>query len=142
MERGERLRSKGQEYGATTGRPRRCGWFDAVAARYSAMINSLEKIAFAKLDVLDDFDKIKVCMGYEYNGKRLKTFPTDVKTLEHVTPIYETFEGWKSQLSDITTYSHLPPKAQRYVEGLAHLTGTPIWIVSLGARRDQTIVVS
>jgi adenylosuccinate synthase len=139
---GELLRSKGQEYGATTGRPRRCGWFDAVAARYSAMVNGLEKIAITKLDVLDDFDEIKVCIGYEYNGKRLKVFPTDVKTLEHVTPIYETFEGWKSKLSDITTYSHLPPKAQRYVEGLAHLTGTPIWIVSLGPRRDQTIVLS
>lgn len=139
---GEQLRSNGQEYGATTGRPRRCGWFDAVAARYSAMVNGLEKLAITKLDVLDDFDEIKVCIGYEYNGKRLKTFPTDVKTLEHVTPIYETFEGWKSKLSDITTYSHLHPKAQRYVEGLVHLTGIPIWIISLGPRRDQTIVVS
>jgi len=139
---GERLRTKGQEYGATTGRPRRCGWFDAVAARYSAMINGLEKIAITKLDVLDDFDEIKVCIGYELNGKRLKTFPTDVKTLEHVTPIYETFEGWRSQLSDSTVYNHIPPKAQRYVEGLAHLTGTPIWIVSVGPRRNQTIVIS
>jgi len=138
---GERLRSVGHEFGATTGRPRRCGWFDAVAMRYSAMINGLERIAITKLDVLDQFDEIKVCIGYEYGGKRLKTFPTDVKSLTHITPIYELFEGWKTILAGITSYADLPTNARRYIEALAHLSGTSLGIVSVGPRRDQTIVI-
>jgi len=139
---GERLRSIGHEYGATTGRPRRCGWFDAVATRYSAMVNGIQSIAITKLDVFDTFDEIRVCIGYEYQGRRLKTFPTDVKSLDHITPVYESFEGWKIPLSGITSYHQLPQKAQRYLDALAHLTGTTIWIISVGPRRDQTIMVS
>lgn len=138
---GERLRSIGHEFGATTGRPRRCGWFDAMAMRYSAMINGIEKIAITKLDVLDAFDEIRVCIGYEYEGKRLKTFPTDVKSLTHIIPVYESFEGWKASLAGVRTYADLPANARRYVEALAHLCGTPLWIVSVGPRRDQTIVI-
>jgi len=138
---GERLRTTGHEYGATTGRPRRCGWFDALALRYSAMVNGIEKIAITKLDVLDEFDEIKVCIGYEHRGKRLKTFPTDVTSLAHITPVYESFEGWKTPLSGITSYANLPSKAHRYLEALAHLSGVPLWIVSVGPRRDQTIVL-
>jgi adenylosuccinate synthase len=138
---GEMLRSVGHEFGATTGRPRRCGWFDAVAMRYSTMINGIDKIAITKLDVLDEFDEIRVCIGYEYGGKRLKTFPSDVKSLENITPVYESFEGWKTQLAGTRSYAELPTKARRYVEALAHLSGTQLWIVSVGPRRDQTIVI-
>jgi adenylosuccinate synthase len=138
---GEMLRSVGHEFGATTGRPRRCGWFDAVAMRYSTMINGIDKIAITKLDVLDGFDEIRVCIGYEYGGKRLKTFPSDVKSLENITPVYESFEGWKTPLAGTRSYAELPTKARRYVEALAHLSGTQLWIVSVGPRRDQTIVI-
>jgi adenylosuccinate synthase len=138
---GEMLRSVGHEFGATTGRPRRCGWFDAVAMRYSTMINGIDKIAITKLDVLDGFDEIRVCIGYEYGGKRLKTFPSDVKSLENITPVYESFEGWKTPLAGARSYAELPTKARRYVEALAHLSGTQLWIVSVGPRRDQTIVI-
>jgi adenylosuccinate synthase len=139
---GERLRTIGHEFGATTGRPRRCGWLDTVALKYSVMVNGIERIAITKLDVLDDFDEIKVCVGYEYQGKRLKNFSTDVKVLDNIVPIYESFPGWKEPLSSITSYGSLPGKARRYVEAIAHLTGTSIWLVSTGPRRDQTIMVS
>jgi adenylosuccinate synthase len=139
---GTRLREVGHEYGATTGRPRRCGWFDAVALRYSAMVNGIRDIAITKLDVLDDFDEILVCTGYEYRGKRLKTFPTDLQSLESITPAYESFPGWKEPLSRCRSWGDLPPRARAYVEALARLTETRIWIVSVGPRRDQSIVLS
>jgi adenylosuccinate synthase len=136
---GERLRSLGHEFGATTGRPRRCGWFDAVALRYSAMLNGIERIAVTKLDVLDTFDEILVCSGYEYRGRRLKTFPTDIVSLEHITPVYERFEGWRTGLSDIRSFADLPERTRRYLQAMADLTGTKVWLVSVGPRRDQTI---
>jgi len=139
---GERLRTVGHEFGATTGRPRRCGWFDAVALRYSAMINGIRDIAITKLDVLDDFDEILVCTGYEFRGRRLKTFPTDLQSLESITPVYETFPGWKTPLSHCRAWGELPTRAREYVEALARLTDTRIWIVSVGPRRDQSIVLS
>jgi adenylosuccinate synthase len=139
---GERLRTTGHEFGATTGRPRRCGWFDAVAMKYSAMVNGIQRLAITKLDVLDAFDEIRVCVGYEVNGRRLKTFPTDVASLERITPIYQSFEGWNRTLSGVTSYTDLPTKARRYVEALAQLTGTQLWLVSVGPRRDQSIIVS
>jgi adenylosuccinate synthase len=140
-ETGTQLRTIGHEYGATTGRPRRCGWFDAVAARYSAMVNGITTIAITKLDVLDAFDEVKICIGYEYCGKRLKTFPTDEKSLGQITPVYETFEGWRTPLSAITSPAQLPQNAQRYLNALAHLSGTTPWIVSVGPRRDQTLIL-
>lgn len=137
-ETGKRLRTIGHEFGATTGRPRRCGWFDAVAVKYSAMVNGIQQTCITKLDVLDEFDELKICVGYEVNGKRLKTFPSDVKTLESVKPVYETFAGWKTTLSAARKYSELPQNTRTYLNALAELTGTEPWIVSVGPRRDQT----
>lgn len=141
-ETGKLLREIGGEYGSTTGRPRRCGWFDAVSLRYSAMINGIENIAITKLDVLDVFDEIHVCTGYQYQGKMLKTFPSDVRSLKAIIPIYESFPGWKSTTSNITSYSALPENARRYIEAFGSLTGTNVHIVSVGGRRDQTIFVN
>ena len=138
---GERLRTIGHEFGATTGRPRRCGWFDAIALKYSAMVNGITHIAVTKLDVLDQFDQVNICIGYEINGKRLKSFPTDVKTLEHITPIYESFEGWKTTLAGLTSYDQLPQKTRTYLDALARLTDTTLWLVSVGPRRNETIIL-
>jgi adenylosuccinate synthase len=109
--------------------------------RYSAMINGIETIAITKLDVLDQFDEIRVCIGYEYQGRRLKTFPSDVKSLAHISPVYETFEGWKTPLGGVQSYGDLPANARRYVEAMSHLCSTPLGIVSVGPRRDQTITI-
>jgi adenylosuccinate synthase len=138
-ETGDQLRSIGGEYGATTGRPRRCGWFDAVATRYSAMINGITEIAVTKLDVLDQFEELKICTGYICNGKHVKSFPTDIRTLESVTPVYESFSGWKSDTSAIRSYQDLPPNTKRYLEAIGSFTRASVRIVSVGARRDQTI---
>jgi len=101
---GEKLRKIGAEFGATTGRPRRCGWFDAFLVNYSKMINGITSVALTKLDVLSGFEKIKVCVGYELNGKRLKTFPTNVDHLNNITPIYETLDGWNVDISNCERY--------------------------------------
>jgi adenylosuccinate synthase len=138
---GTRLRELGDEYGATTGRPRRCGWFDAVSTRYAAMINGIDRIAITKLDVLSHLDELKICTAYEYKGKVLKTFPTDVSSLGKITPVYETFEGWRAPIADVTEYGALPPNARRYTEALAELTSTRVWIVSVGAQRQKTIML-
>lgn len=140
-ETGEKLREVGGEFGATTGRPRRCGWFDAVSVRYSIQVNGIEEIAITKLDVLDNFEKIKICIGYQRNGKLLKSFPTDVRTLETIRPVYETFEGWKAKTSGTTSYKDLPQKARNYLEAIGSFTRTKIRMISVGARRDQTIVI-
>jgi adenylosuccinate synthase len=137
---GERLRKTGGEYGATTGRPRRCGWLDIVSLRYSIRINGIQKIAITKLDVLDEFDEIKVCTGYRVNGKKIDNFPTDCRTLELVEPQYRAFEGWKAPTSGIRSYAKLPARARKYIEALATLLGTKVWMVSVGARRDQTLI--
>jgi adenylosuccinate synthase len=138
---GDRLRGIGHEFGATTGRPRRCGWFDACAMRYTAMVNGIEHLVITKLDVLDTFDDLQVCTGYELNGKRVKSFPTDVTTLEHVTPVYDHFEGWNTPLSGIARYGDLPGKARTYLDALSRLSGTPIRSVSVGPHRVQSIAV-
>jgi adenylosuccinate synthase len=138
---GERLRTVGHEFGATTGRPRRCGWFDAVALQHSARVNGISRLVITKLDVLDAFDEIRVCTGYELNGKRLKGFPVDVDTLERITLIYESFEGWKTSIVNVTTYEALPPNAQKYLQALSRLTDIPLWFVSVGPRRDQSLFV-
>jgi adenylosuccinate synthase len=138
---GERLRQVGHEFGATTGRPRRCGWYDAVAMRYSAYVNGIQRLAVTKLDVLNDFDVLRMCTGYELNGKRLRSFPTDVTTLEQLTPVFEEFEGWKTPLAGVTSYGDLPRQAQTYLETLARHTEAPLWLVSVGPRRDQSILL-
>lgn len=138
---GERLRSIGGEFGATTGRPRRCGWLDLVSLRYSIRVNGIQKIAITKLDVLDGFDEIPVCIAYRLNGRTLDRFPTDVQTLEAVEPVYRIFKGWKTRTSECRRFRNLPPRARQYIEAIARLTHTPVWMVSVGARRDQTIFV-
>lgn len=137
---GDRLRSVGHEYGATTGRPRHCGWFDAVLLRYSVMLNGIERVAITKLDVLDDFEEIQVCIGYETNGKFLKDFPSDASTLSRIKPIYETFKGWKTKLSDVKTYAQLPEAARKYVDVIERFSGAKVSMISVGARREQTVV--
>ncbi len=139
-ETGERLRKTGGEYGATTGRPRRCGWLDLVSLRYSLRINGVQKIAITKLDVLDEFEEIKVCTGYRINSKAIENFPTDLRTLESIEPVYRVFKGWKTSTSAVRSYGRLPAKARTYIEAFASLLGTKAWMVSVGARRDQTLI--
>ena len=136
---GERLRSVGAEFGATTGRPRRCGWFDAVAASFSCWINGFTSIAITKLDILDTFETIKVCTGYLIDGEVVTHLP-DTSGQEKAQPIYETWEGWMTSTADARTWEALPPKAQAYIDRLAQLTGAPVKFISVGPERDQIII--
>ena len=139
---GERLCKVGGEYGVTTGRKRRCGWFDAVVSRYAADVNSLTDMALTKLDVLSCVDRIKVCVAYEADGKRYDYFPMQHSVLypKHVTPIYEELPGWEGQdISDCKTFEDLPANAQRYVKYLEEETGVPASIIAVGPERNQTI---
>jgi adenylosuccinate synthase len=136
---GLKLREAGHEFGATTGRPRRCGWYDAVAMQYSTRVNGISRLVVTKLDVLDTFDEIRMCTGYEVDGKRLRSFPTDVRTLERVRPLYESFEGWKASIAGAPAYDDLPRQAKTYLTALARCTGAPLWLVSVGPRRDQSL---
>jgi len=136
---GELLRKVGAEFGATTGRPRRCGWFDAELVKYSRMVNGIERAAITKLDVLGAFDKINVCVGYELNGKKLKSFPTDIVSMEKVTPVYETLPGWNSDISDARNYEELPSEAKNYLDFISEQCGFEISIISVGPKRAQTI---
>lgn len=138
-EEGEMLRKTGAEYGATTGRPRRCGWYDAFLMNYSRMINGIQRAAITKLDVLSYMDEIKVCVGYELDGRALKSFPTDVEKLERIKPVYETLPGWKSDISKIRNYDDLPSNAKDYLSFIAHKSGFEISIISVGPKREQTI---
>ncbi len=137
----DRLREQGGEYGATTGRPRRCGWFDAVALRYAARINGLDGLVVTKLDVLDNLEKIKVCTGYKDRGEIIDDFPTELSILSRCEPVYETIDGWQSPTGGIKTFSKLPPKAQAYVKRIEELTGVEVVIVSVGANRDDAIML-
>ena len=138
---GEKLRKVGAEFGATTGRPRRCGWFDAFLVHYSAMINGIDSVAITKLDVLSSFDNIKVCVGYEIDGKQLKSFPTDVERLSRVKPVYETLPGWNSDISDCRSFSELPVETREYLSFIANQSGFEIKIISVGPKRQQTFFV-
>lgn len=137
---GELLREKGGEYGATTGRPRRCGWPDAALLRTSVRLNSLTDIALTKLDVLSGFDDIKICVAYDDNGQRYDAVPACGEAFTRATPVYETVPGWKEPLVACTTWDSLPVNARAFVERLEQLVGTRISMVSVGAERDQTIV--
>ncbi len=136
---GEKLRTVGNEYGATTGRPRRCGWFDAVVANYSAQINGIDAWALTKLDVLDTFAEIKLCTAYRYRGKELKTFPAEIHILENCEPVYETFSGWQQPTSRARKFEDLPKPAQEYLKAIEEITTTPIRIISVGSDREETI---
>jgi adenylosuccinate synthase len=135
------IRQRGNEYGSVTRRPRRCGWFDAVATRYAAELNGFDSIALTKLDVLDALDEIKVCIGYQVDGKRVDTFPAVSHALRKIKPVYETLEGWKSETLGITDFDKLPAKAQDYVRFLSDQVGVEIGLISTGPERDQTIIL-
>ena len=137
---GDALRASGQEYGASTGRPRRCGWFDAVVARYAARINGLEALALTKLDVLDGFSELKMCTGYRCNGTTLIDFPADPSTLGRCEPVYETLPGWSRPTAGVRHFEELPDEARRYVLDLERATGVPVAIVSTGSDRNDTII--
>ena len=138
---GDRLRTVGGEFGSTTGRPRRCGWLDLASLSYSIRVNGIQRLAITKLDVLDDFDEIRVCTGYVIAGTMVSRFPTDVQTLEKAKPVYKSFRGWKEKTSDVRRFRDLPPRAQAYVRAVERLLHTNVWMVSVGARRDQTLAV-
>ena len=135
------LHEMGREFGATTGRARRCGWFDAVAARYATMINGIDELAITNLDGLDSVDPIRVCVAYRLDGKRLEVPPSDAAQLENCEPVYEELPGWKKSTHGAKTFRDLPEKARRYVRRVAELTGAKLRIVSVGPSRGQTIIL-
>lgn len=139
---GEHLRRRGNEFGTTTGRPRRCGWFDAVLGRYSTLINGVDVLALTKLDVLDEIDEIKLCTAYRYRGELLTDFPSDLQVLSECEPVYETFVGWKTSTVGILSVDALPEAARRYVGALEQAIEAPIGLISTGPRREETIVVA
>ena len=141
-ETGELIRNQAHEYGATTGRPRRCGWFDAVAGRFSARINGFDSIIMTRLDILDILPAIKICTGYEVDGKKMDYFPTSSNVLAQCQPVYEELPGWLTPTSDISTFDNLPPNAKRYIKRIEELLACPASIISVGASRNQTIIVN
>jgi adenylosuccinate synthase len=136
----ERLRESGQEYGASTGRPRRCGWYDAVVVRYAARINGLDALALTKLDVLDGLDELKVCTGYRIDGRTVLEFPADLASSGQYEAIYETLPGWKEPTRGARDFDELPVQARDYVKCLEDVSGVPVAIVSTGSDRNETIV--
>ena len=136
---GKTLQSRGKEFGATTGRPRRCGWFDLVAAKYSSQINGLTSIALTKLDILDHFKTIKVCTHYEYNNKHITEMSNVLHCLDKVKPIYSSFPGWNCSLDNIDKFDDLPSKAKEYINFLSKELKIPINIISIGPKRNQIL---
>jgi len=142
-ETGDYLRNAGPrgEYGATTGRPRRCGWFDAVVVKYASRINNLDYLAVTRLDVLDGLQEVKICVGYEYEGQIFETFPPLLKIVRDCTPVYETLPGWQEDVSSVKSYNDLPANAKKYLDRIAELVGVEIALVSVGPKRGQTITL-
>jgi adenylosuccinate synthase len=138
---GAKLQQDGEEFGATTGRPRRCGWFDAVVARHAVRLNGLTGLAVTKLDVLTGMKTLRVCTAYELDGKRIEDVPASIAAFNAVRPIFEEFPGWDEPLSNVRALDDLPEAARRYLTALEELTGTPIFMVSVGARRQDTIIL-
>jgi adenylosuccinate synthase len=138
-ELGQNLRTWGGEFGATTGRPRRCGWFDAVVVRKAVRVNGITGLAITKLDVLDKLSEIQVCTGYTIDGQPIEDLPVQIRDFEKVKPVFETLPGWNSDTSGAQSWADLPATAKRYLERLAELSGAPIALVSVGPRRDQAI---
>jgi adenylosuccinate synthase len=136
---GEQIRTRGNEYGSTTGRPRRCGWFDGPAARYAAMINALDSVVVTKIDVLDTFAEIPFCVEYKYKGSVLKEFPADTAILSRIEPVYRTLRGWQTSVAGLKEWSNLPVAAQDYLKFMSDYLATPVTMVSTGASRDETI---
>lgn len=140
-ELGDKMRELGGEYGATTGRPRRCGWFDAVVVRLAERVNGLTSLAITKLDVLDTLPEIKICSSYQYGDKILDHYPAELWVQEKMQPVYETHPGWMCSTAKAKTFAELPQNAQKYIQRLHELTGTPISIISVGSERNQTIII-
>jgi adenylosuccinate synthase len=136
---GDRLRESGNEYGAVTGRPRRCGWYDAVAVRYGVRINGLDGLALTKLDVLDGLERIDICTSYRCGGKTLTDFPSDIGQLSACEPVYESMPGWEAPTAGVRTFDRLPEAARNYIARLEEVTGVRAAIVSTGSERDDTI---
>ena len=139
-ELGDSIRKKGGEFGATTGRPRRCGWFDAVVVKYAVRINGMENMVITKIDVLSGLEKLKICVGYQYRGEILNEFPSDLETLKNCQPIYEEMDGWAEDISKVTDYNELPQQLKNYVKRIEELSGANVAIVSIGPKRRQTII--
>ncbi len=137
---GERIRERGKEFGAVTGRPRRCGWFDVPLLRYTAMINGFDSIVITKLDVLDEFDKISVCVGYRIGGELLDDMPPTVREIERIEPVYECLPGWSSSTFGISSYDELPANAKEYLAFLEQRTGVEVGCISTGPERTQTVI--
>ena len=140
-ETGQLIRERGHEYGVSTGRPRRCGWFDAFATRYAAEINGFDSVALTKLDILDALDEIKVCVGYRRGGQACESFPAVSQELREVEPVYETLPGWRTSTEGMTELDELPAAARDYVEFISAQIGVPVGLVSTGPERSQTILV-
>ena len=139
-EDGDRIREVGREFGTVTGRPRRCGWFDAVLVRQAIIVNGVQNLAVMKLDILDQFDEIKVCVGYEYNGQKLDYYPMQMNAQAGVKPVYETLPGWKSSTYGVREYDKLPENAKKYIARLEELLGVKIGMISTSPEREDTIV--
>jgi adenylosuccinate synthase len=140
-EQGDDLRNWGGEFGATTGRPRRCGWFDAVVVRKAVRLNGITGLAITKLDVLDKLPEIKICTGYAIDGQPIEDLPVQVRDFEKVQPLFETQPGWNADTSKAQSWADLPAAAKHYLERLAELSGAPIAMVSVGPRRDQALIL-
>lgn len=141
-EMGEHIRDKGHEYGVTTGRARRCGWLDIVILKSAARVSGLTSFAVTKIDTLAGIDKIKICIGYEFNGNIIDYVPASLEDLALCKPVYEEYDGWDESIEDARSYEEIPENAKKYLKRIEELTGTKISIVSVGPRRDQTIVVT
>jgi adenylosuccinate synthase len=137
---GETIRKRGKEYGTVTGRPRRCGWFDAVAARHAVQVNGIEAVALTLLDVLDAFDELRVCTAYRHEGRLLHELPSELHVLKRCEPVYERVPGWRTSLSDVPTLEAFPARARDYLDMIAGLLGVEIVIVSTGPERRRSIV--
>lgn len=133
-----RIREKGKEFGATTGRPRRCGWFDSVVVKHSVMVNGIDEIVVTKLDVLDDLDTLKICIKYKFEGRTYENFPSDIRVSTNCEPVYEELPGWKANTTSITSYSRLPKNAKNYLKRIQRILNTKIALISVGSERKQT----
>jgi adenylosuccinate synthase len=136
---GQRIRDRGNEYGTVTRRPRRCGWFDAVAARYTARLSGVDELAVMLLDVLSGFDELAICSAYMIDGRRVTQFPSHIDDVKRSEPVYETLPGWHEELTGVRRYDDLPENARRYLARIGELLGRPVTVVSVGPDRAQTI---
>ncbi|GAI17992.1 unnamed protein product, partial [marine sediment metagenome] len=138
-ETGDLIREQAHEYGTTTGRPRRCGWFDAVAARFSTRINGFTGAAITRLDILDILPSLKICVGYKLDGETIDNFPSSIAALDRCQPVYEELPGWQVSTTHIREYEQLPPQARQYITRLEELISCPVNLISVGSAREETI---